>query len=285
MVSLPLNQIIQADAIIELKKLPSETCDVIIADPPYNIGKNFGNNLDKRNLSDYVNWCKEWINECIRIMKPSATMFIYGFSEILAHISVEIPLNKRWLIWHYTNKNVASLNFWQRSHEAIICTWKNNPIFNRDNIREPYTLNFLNNSVGKIRTKTKGRFNKKGIETVYKAHEKGALPRDVIKIPALAGGAGIKERFFLCKSCNDTFPPSQLKNHKNHIIIKHPTQKPIALAKKLISSAIPNKNSIVLIPFAGSGSECVATKILSHSFIAFELNPDYINIANKLLKK
>mgnify|MGYP003352247350 CR=1 FL=1 len=37
---------------------------------------------------------------------------------------------KNWNVWHYTNKNVASLNFWQRSHESILVLWKNNKIFN-----------------------------------------------------------------------------------------------------------------------------------------------------------
>lgn len=146
---LPLNKIILGDTVEELKKLPNESCDVIIIDPPYNIGKDFGNNHDRRELKEYITWCKEWINESIRVMKPTGTMFIYGFSEILAYLSVEIPINKHWLIWHYTNKNVASLNFWQRSHESIICAWKDKPIFNRDDVREPYTEGFLNGAAGK----------------------------------------------------------------------------------------------------------------------------------------
>jgi len=85
--TLPLNKIILGDALAELKKLPDESCDVIVIDPPYNIGKDFGNNHDKRELSEYVAWCKEWINECIRVMKPSGTMFIYGFSEIGLSVS------------------------------------------------------------------------------------------------------------------------------------------------------------------------------------------------------
>lgn len=280
---LPLNKIVHSDTLFELQKLPDESCDIIIVDPPYNIGKDFGNNIDKRELSEYVAWCKKWINECIRVMKPSGTMFIYGFSEILAHISVEIPINKRWLIWHYTNKNVASLNFWQRSHEAIICAWKSKPIFNRDAIREPYTKEFLKGAVGKIRKGTIGRFNKNGIETVYKAHEGGALPRDVIKVPALAGGAGMVERWFLCKTCDDVFEPRELKKHEKHKIIQHPTQKPLELSKKLILSAMPKEQGIVLVPFVGSGSECVAAKILEQNYIGFELNSDYIRIAEARL--
>ncbi|MBU1102583.1 transcriptional repressor LexA [Patescibacteria group bacterium] len=281
--TLPLNKIILGDALAGLKKLPDESCDVVVVDPPYNIGKDFGNNHDKRELSEYVSWCKEWINECIRVMKPSGTLFIYGFSEILAYLSVEIPINKRWLIWHYTNKNVASLNFWQRSHEAIICAWKDKPIFNRDEVREPYTEGFLNGAAGKVRKGTLGRFSKGGKETIYQAHEGGALPRDVIKIPALAGGAGMIARWFLCKTCADVYDPRELKKHERHEIIKHPTQKPLELSRKLILSAMPKGNGVVLVPFVGTGSECVAAKELGKSYIGFEINPDYIRIAEKFL--
>ena len=280
---LPLNKIILGDAVTELKKLPDESCDVIVIDPPYNIGKNFGNNLDKRELSEYVAWCKEWINESIRAMKPAGTMFIYGFSEILANLSVEIPINKRWLIWHYTNKNVASLNFWQRSHEAIICAWKGKPVFNKDEVREPYTEGFLNGAAGKVRKGTLGRFGSSGLETVYKAHEGGALPRDVIKIPALAGGAGMIERWFLCKTCDSVCEPRQLKNHDGHEIMKHPTQKPFELSKKLIKSAMPKKDGVVLVPFVGTGSECAAAKELGQAYIGFEINPDFVRLAEKMI--
>ncbi len=282
--TLPLNKIILGDALAELKKLPDESCDVVVVDPPYNIGKDFGNNIDKRELSEYVAWCKEWINECIRVMKPSGTMFIYGFSEILAYLSVEIPINKRWLIWHYTNKNMVSCNFWQRSHEAIICAWKDKPIFNKDEVREPYTEGFLNGAAGKIRTgKSIGRLSRNGMDTIYNAHPNGALPRDVIKIPALAGGAGMVERWFLCKTCDDVFEPMELKKHEKHEIIKHPTQKPLEISRKLILSAMPKKDGVVLVPFVGTGSECVAAKELGKSYIGFEINPDYIRIAEKFL--
>lgn len=282
---LPLNKIILGDAIKELRKLPNDSCDVVLVDPPYNIGKDFGNNIDKREFNEYVKWCKSWINECIRVMKPTGTLFIYGFSEILAHLSVEIPINKRWLIWHYTNKNVASLQFWQRSHESIICAWKDKPIFNRDSVREPYTDGFLNGAAGKVRKGTAGRFSSNGKETVYKAHSGGALPRDVIKVPALAGGAGMTERWFLCKTCNGVFEPKELKKHKEHDVMKHPTQKPLEITRKLIKSSMPEKNGVVLIPFVGTGSECVVAKELNQKYIGFEINPDYIKIAKKWLKE
>jgi site-specific DNA-methyltransferase (adenine-specific) len=280
---LPLNKIILGDAVQELKKLPSESCDVIIIDPPYNIGKDFGNNIDKREIGEYIAWCKSWINESVRILKPTGTMFIYGFSEILAYLSIEVPIKKRWLIWHYTNKNMASLNFWQRSHEAIICAWKEKPLFNRDEVREPYTEGFLNGAAGKVRKGTPGRLSRKGKETVYKAHEGGALPRDVIKIPALAGGAGMIERWFLCKTCDGVFEPRQLQKHEGHEIMKHPTQKPLEITRRLLKSCLPGKNAQVLIPFAGTGSECVVARELGANYLGIEINPDYVRLAQGFL--
>lgn len=211
-------------------------------------------------MEEYLKWTELWIKECLRILKPNGTMFIYGFSEILALILSKIPyeINRRWIIWHYTNKNVASVNFWQRSHESILVLWKNDKVFHRDDIREAYTEGFLNGSAGKKRTATKGRFSNGEKTTTYVAHPNGALPRDVIKIPALAGGAGMKER------------------------VNHPTQKPIALCEKLLLSC-KQKEGYVLIPFAGSGSECVASKKLGLPFIGIELNEEYIKLINSRL--
>jgi hypothetical protein len=163
-------------------------------------------------------------------------------------------------------------------------SWKKEPVFNRDLIREPYTDAFLRGSAGKVRKGTKSRFSSKGRETIYTAHEGGALPRDVIPIPALAGRAALKERGIYCKTCNSLVGPANRKEHENHELIIHPTQKPLALTDKLIRSAKPDKDFVVLIPFAGSGSECIATINNGGSFIAYELNEDYILLAEAQLE-
>jgi site-specific DNA-methyltransferase (adenine-specific) len=271
------------DVVDGLKQIQSESVDIIISDPPYNIGKDFGNNSDKQELGQYLKWCDEWISECIRILRPEGSFFIYGFSEILAHISVRIELPKRWLIWHYTNKSVPSYNGWQRSHESIIYVWKENPIFNRDDVRVPYTETFLKNSAGKTRPKSKtARFGGKE-ETTYTAHEGGALPRDVFTdISTLAGGAG-KERYFLYK--DDVYPGKEIKNFPIEECIKHPTQKPFKLTERLIKSARPANECFVVIPFGGSGSEGVVCKRLGIDFVGFDINPKYIKLSNGALEK
>jgi len=259
---LEMNVIYNEDCIQGMKKINSESVDIIICDPPYNIGKDFGNDSDKQDMNTYLQWCDQWIAECLRILKPNGTLYIYGFSETLAFVRTRITCNVRWLVWHYTNKVVPSLNFWQRTHESILCCYKDKPVFNRDDVREPYTEGFLKGAAGKVRKATKGRFSSGETETVYNAHENGALPRDVIKVPALAGGAGKKER------------------------VDHPTQKPLSLCETLLKAS-KNKegNTLVVVPFAGSGSECVAAKKELINYIGFEINDKYIEICNTRLQE
>jgi len=252
-----------ADCLQFMPTLPDKSAQIIIADPPYNIGKDFGNDSDKQSMPQYLEWTDRWVSECLRILKDNGTMFIYGISEHLALILSRIPHNiqRRWIIWHYTNKTVPSLNFWQRSHESILILWKTDKVFHRDDIREDYTDGFLHGAAGKERAATKGRFSKGDKSTTYTAHPNGALPRDVIKIPALAGGAGMKER------------------------VAHPTQKPIVLCEKLLRSCQqPPSEGYVLIPFAGSGSECVAAKKLGLPFIGIECNSEYVKIIHERLE-
>jgi site-specific DNA-methyltransferase (adenine-specific) len=263
---LKTNIIYNEDCILGMKNLPEQCVDIIIADPPYNINKDFGNNSDKQPMKQYLEWCDNWINECLRILKPDGTLYIYGFSEILAYIRVILePIGEnskchvRWIIWHYTNKVVPSLKFWQRSHESILVCYKDKTkkVFNRDDIREEYTQGFLNGSAGKVRPNTKGRFSDGKKETKYIAHKDGALPRDVIKnIATLAGGAGKNER------------------------VNHPTQKPLKLCEKLLKACMKkDEDNLLVVPFCGSGSECVAAKKLNIKYISYELNPEYIKIA------
>ena len=282
-----LNAVHCGDVLPMLKSIKQNNIfDAVIADPPYNIGKDFGNNSDNLSLPAYLEWCEEWLAECLRLVKENAPVYIYGYPEILAHIAVRRPPEKqRWLVWHYTNKTVPSSKFWQRSHESVLCLWKGaRPQINIDAVREEYTETFLKNAAGKVRKETYCRYSTKGRKTIYEAHPKGALPRDVIKISALAGGAGYAERWFYCKTCRRLCEPREAEQHRTHNVIRHPTQKPAALGAKLLASAAP-QGGMALIPFAGSGSECVAAKAAGINFFAAEINPDFARLANAWLKK
>ena len=285
------NSIIVGDTTKILPQLIREDkqYNVIIADPPYNIGKDFGDQSEAMPLEDYVEWAESWIKDCLCLLTDDGLLYLYGLPEIIARISVRFPIHEqRWLVWHYTNKTVPAFKFWQRSHETILCLWKPNmPRTNLevDQIREPYTKSFLKGAAGKERKNTPSRYGSQGKTTVYQAHKDGALPRDVLKIPALAGGAGHVERWFVCKTCNSQiYPPTDLSKHREHNILKHPTQKPMELTRRLIQSRINGTGGRVLIPFAGSGAECVMAQALGTEYIGIEINPEFADLAEKWLE-
>ena len=118
---------------------------------------------------------------------------------------------------------------------------------------------------------------------MYKAHERGALPRDVFSISTLAGGAALRERNIFCKTCGELIDPHKRKQHEGHETVIHPTQKPLSLTEKLILSSRPSSNLSVLIPFCGSGSECLCTLAQGGEFTAFELNPDYVRLSKAVI--
>jgi site-specific DNA-methyltransferase (adenine-specific) len=171
---------------------------------------------------------------------------------------------------------------WQRSHESIIYAWKETPIFNVDDVRIPYSKSYLKNSVGKTRTQSDtARYGNKN-DTVYSAHPEGALPRDVFtEISTLAGASGTKERYFLLDG-KFHLPKDikKLNKEEKKRIIKHPTQKPFKLTEKLLLSSKNIDNTLVVIPFGGSGSEGVVCKKLGLDFIGFDINQTYVDLSN-----
>ena len=286
------NKVLLMDVVEGLKKREDNSIDCIVLDPPYNIGKDFGNNKRNSEIKEYVEWSNKWIKECSRVLKDSGTIFIYGFPEILAHLSVNLELEHRWLVWHYTNKTVPSLNFWQRSHESILCVWKDKSkrVFNRDDVREEYTQNYIKGykGKGKVRPSSKGRFqsSKEGEEqkkTIYEVNEKGALPRDVLKCSSLAGGSGARERFIYSPSQSRLFTSKHAKKIQIQDGISHPTQKPISLTERLLKSCFV-ENMKVIIPFAGTGSECFVCNQMGISWEGYDINQDYVDMANILVR-
>ncbi|MBC6436821.1 MAG: site-specific DNA-methyltransferase [Rhodobacteraceae bacterium] len=279
--------LVQGDVLDVLARVPDDTkFDVVIADPPYNIGKDFGNDSDSRPMAQYVEWSEAWIARCLDLLAQGGILYIYGFPETLAHLAVRYPLeSQHWLAWHYTNKAVPKARFWQRSHESILCLWplgRPRPVLEVDQIREPYTDTYRKNAVGKVRTGTDSRFGgRNGRETLYKDHG-GALPRDILKVPALAGGAGAAERWFKCYDCGGmVFPPQQAKHHRGHTTMKHPTQKPMELTRRLIRSRITGNRGRLMVPFAGSGSECVVAMDMGIDWLGIEINPEYVDFARQ----
>ncbi len=244
------------DAIKFLKTLESNSIDLIFADPPYNIKKAEWDTFSSQ--KEYVEWSMAWITEAHRVLKNTGSLYICGFSEILADIKWSAsPLFKgcKWLIWFYRNK--ANLgNDWGRSHESILHFRKSkNFIFNVDDVRIPYNEHTLKYPK-RTQAESSQYSNGKKRDDVWEPHPLGAKPKDVIEIPTISNGAWEK------------YP--------------HLTQKPVELLRKIILSS-SNPNDLVLDPFGGSGTTFAVAEAYNRRWIGTELELEYCNIIKERL--
>lgn len=246
-----LNKIYKGDCIKLMDKLENESFDLIIADPPYNLNKNFGNDSDKwKNVTDWVEWSKKWIAVAVRKLKPSGSIFIYGIHHYQCYIQVylyELGLQyRRQIIWYYENGFTNYKNAPAAHYEPLLWFSKSDN-YTYHTIREPY----------KSEQRLKNKITKNG--KIWTPHPDGKQSGDVWNIPVLAGKRFEKEK------------------------VDHPTQKPQAICDRIINH-FSNPGEKIIIPFAGSGSECVSALNNNREFIGFEINADYIKIAENRLE-
>lgn len=243
----PNGEIWVGDAIAWLASLPAESVDLIFADPPYNIKKAEWDTFESQ--QEYVNWSLRWIEQAARILKPTGTLYLCGFSEILADL--RLPASRffqgcRWLVWHYKNK--ANLgNDWGRSHESILHFRKSREFtFNTDEVRIPYgrhTLKYPEHPQAET-----SQYGGNGQGRLWRPHPKGAKPRDVIEIPTTCNGM--------------------------HEKTPHPTQKPEELLRKIILAS-SNPGDWVVDPFLGSGTTAVAAEQLGRKWKGCDISLEY----------
>ncbi len=188
------NVLFEGDSIEWLKTLPDFSIDLIFADPPYNIRKADWDKFESQ--EKYIEWSMKWISEASRILKETGTLYICGFSEILAdlkHPSMKHFFGCKWLVWSYKNK--ANLgNDWGRSHESMLHLRKGrNFTLNIDDIRIPYgnhTLRYPSHPQAESSQYSNGKKRK----DAWTPNPNGAKPKDVIEIPTICNGMEEEKR-------------------------------------------------------------------------------------------
>lgn len=135
-------KILCGDAIKKMQELKSKSVDLIIADPPYNLGKDYGNGSDTKNFEEYIQFTKKWTKEATRIVKQTGTIYIFmGFrfiSYLYKILEKENSLNfVNWICWHYTQGMGKKKGFSPRHDDILIFTNSNKYTFNLDSIRVP----------------------------------------------------------------------------------------------------------------------------------------------------
>jgi len=240
------HKIIQGDCVEELRKIPVESVDLIVTDPPFNIGKKYNSYTDKRSKENYLKWCETWLLECIRVLKTGGALYLFNYPENNAYLTPFLDRHltfKRWMTWHYpTNTGMSPTNFTRTQHSILFyIKGKKSNVFNKKDIAEPYR-----------------NLTDKRIQERIRNGSKGKTPYDVFQ-------------FNLVKNVSKDKTP-------------HPCQIPVPLLEIFIKAS-SNKGDLILDPFGGSFSTAHACKKLDRHSINIELDKHYCEIGKKRLKE
>jgi len=244
------SEIRNEDVLTFMRALPDESIDLVIADPPYGIDKDFGMEDSWKDIEEWALWCEKWLFDAARVLKKTGNILVYGIHNYICYNQISLYKlglqYRRQFIWHYENGFCGNRKLPRATYEPLLWFTKSNDFYFEE-IREPYK------SSDRLRYKIK----KNG--KVWQPNPNGRMAGDVWNIPTLAGKVYENEK------------------------VDHPTQKPMVLSERLIKHFSP-LNGIVVIPFCGSGSECVAAFRHGRAFLSTDINSYYQTIAEKRLK-
>lgn len=135
-------KLICGDALEELKKIPSESVELITTDPPYNLNKDYGKSNDKLEHDEYLNFSRQWVAECYRVLKPTGTIYIFMGMKYISYIYQILEETgfyfNSWVTWFYT-QGIGKTKGFSPRHDDILMFTKHEKkfTFNLDNIRVP----------------------------------------------------------------------------------------------------------------------------------------------------
>ncbi len=244
------NVLVLGDVLNSLKTVPTGSAQLVIADPPYNLGPKFGNKKEWIKDGAWQEWSREWLTECKRILSEDGNLFVYGIHHYICYTQVALynldMKYRRQIIWHYENGFSSSRKTLATHYEPLLWFSKTDDYFYKE-IREPY----------KSTERLKHKITKNGKE--WTPNPAGRMAGDIWKFPTLAGRRFANEK------------------------VDHPTQKPLSISRRIVEHFSESGNLIV-VPFAGSGSECVAAVELGRNYWGCEINEKYIEIARKRIQ-
>ena len=240
------------DVFSALPTLPDASVDLMFADPPYNLTKSFNNRRFKQSSSDdYAEWLNSWLSQTVRILKPTASVYICGdwrSSAAIHRVGEKYFVTQNRITWEREKGRGAKANWKNCSEDIWFFTVSDDYYFNVDAVMlkrqviAPYTDG---NGAPKDWTETEnGRF---------RVTHPSNLWTDL------------------------TVPYWSMPENTDH-----PTQKPEKLLAKIILAS-SKQGDLVFDPFNGSGTTTVVAKKLGRHYLGVEIDPSYCCLAQKRL--
>ncbi len=233
---------ILGDSLSVLKKMKDKSVQLIFADAPYNIGKDFGNNSDKwESVYAYIDWCKSWIDECMRVLSDNGTMYFMTATQHMPYLDVFVSEKYNVLcriIWAYDSSGVQSKKIYGSLYEPILMINKSK--------KATYTFNY-NDILVEAKTGAKRK--------LIDYRKNPPQPYSTEKVPGNVWDFS-RVRF-------------KMDEYENH-----PTQKPEALLERIVKAS-SNPGDVILDPFSGSFTTSAVAVRLGRVGIGIDMNEEY----------
>jgi site-specific DNA-methyltransferase (adenine-specific) len=242
--------IIWGDAIEALTtEIPDCSVDLVFADPPYNIGKNFNGRKDRwPSDEEYLSWCYQWLELCISKLKPTGSLYVMTATQNMPYFDIFLRQRLNILsriVWAYDSSGVQARNYFGSLYEPILhCVKdKNNYIFNADDI-------LVEARTGATRKLIDYR---KSVPVMYNSKK---VPGNVWYIPRV--------------------------RYRMDEYEHHPTQKPTVLLDRIVRAS-SNPGDLVLDPFSGTFTTSSVAQMLGRDSIGIEVEEEYVKIGLRRL--
>lgn len=294
-----LNQIYNMDCLEGLRLLPDKSIDLIVTDPPYNVGKA---KWDK--INNYIEWCGEWIKECERVLKDNGSLYFWhNDMKQIAQLMEHIRQNTRFIFnsfiiwdkgdfrawaWKNPSENINLRSWFNTCEYCLYYTFQDEAFYGLQNY-----FKSEREKTGKTATELDRIM---GIKASYCYWEKPTthsyrIPdkKNYIALQSYFEGKAFRREYEdlrreyedlrythnLDKNHNNVWKSAEKNDSKLHIC-----KKPLDLTERIISTS-SKKGATVLDPFMGSGTTAVACINTNRNYIGFELDTGYFDIANK----